>query len=362
MPRSPGNTKRRRSQTPKNKIQKISSRKKSQQSQSPKKKSQQITSVRKASVSSPTKKTKVPLKEAGTLQKSPKAVKVSSVSSTRPKSPKAKFQARGGNTPTTTQIQKKFFRPRSTTPVGKKKNEKTSKESADQAGNSTGGPDVSFNNSTGGESTLRYRPRPQMSSSSSSGEFAKIEPHEYDEYTHLRDAVHTKTKSGLPKSPSTTGANPNSNNRNSRQISRTAAGQMRKNEYTGKNIELNEVSSTKKANLERMESGESDAFATKKPANLQGDYGNVILLLILYTLQGIPMGFSGTLPLILKDRGASYSDLGLISMTSLPFGMKLLWAPIVDTIYHAGVGRRKTWLLPVIFHIFDIRPGRVNNY
>jgi PAT family acetyl-CoA transporter-like MFS transporter 1 len=73
---------------------------------------------------------------------------------------------------------------------------------------------------------------------------------------------------------------------------------------------------------------------------------NILLLLVLYTLQGIPMGLSASLPLILKEKGATYSDLSLFTMVSLPFSLKLFWAPIVDSIYISAVGRRKTWLIP----------------
>jgi PAT family acetyl-CoA transporter-like MFS transporter 1 len=74
---------------------------------------------------------------------------------------------------------------------------------------------------------------------------------------------------------------------------------------------------------------------------------SMLLLLVLYTLQGIPMGLSGSIPLILKERGASYSALGLYSMVSLPFSLKLLWAPLVDSKFISKFGRRKTWLVPV---------------
>jgi MFS transporter, PAT family, solute carrier family 33 (acetyl-CoA transportor), member 1 len=74
---------------------------------------------------------------------------------------------------------------------------------------------------------------------------------------------------------------------------------------------------------------------------------SMVLLLVLYTLQGIPMGLSSSIPLILKERGASYSALGLYSMVSLPFSLKLLWAPFVDSVYISKIGRRKTWLIPV---------------
>jgi PAT family acetyl-CoA transporter-like MFS transporter 1 len=37
-------------------------------------------------------------------------------------------------------------------------------------------------------------------------------------------------------------------------------------------------------------------------ASLQGDVGSMCLLLLLYTLQGVPMGLSGSIPFLLTDR------------------------------------------------------------
>jgi MFS transporter, PAT family, solute carrier family 33 (acetyl-CoA transportor), member 1 len=81
--------------------------------------------------------------------------------------------------------------------------------------------------------------------------------------------------------------------------------------------------------------------------SLWHDKDSILILLLLYTLQGIPMGLSGSIPLIMKDSGASYSSLSMFSMVSLPFSLKLLWAPIVDSLYISTMGRRKTWLVPV---------------
>lgn len=83
-----------------------------------------------------------------------------------------------------------------------------------------------------------------------------------------------------------------------------------------------------------------------KESNLQGEWLNLGVLLVLYFLQGLPMGLSAILPMILKERGASFSDVGTFSLNSWPFSLKLLWAPIVDTVYIATVGRRKTWMVP----------------
>ena len=74
---------------------------------------------------------------------------------------------------------------------------------------------------------------------------------------------------------------------------------------------------------------------------------SIAVLILLYTLQGIPMGLSGSIPLILKEKGASYEALSLFSLVSIPFSLKLIWAPLVDCYYIASFGRRKTWLVPV---------------
>lgn len=80
--------------------------------------------------------------------------------------------------------------------------------------------------------------------------------------------------------------------------------------------------------------------------DLTGEYGNICLLLILYTLQGIPLGLGRVLPMLLKEQGASFSELGTYSLQSWPFSLKLLWAPLVDVFFIKSIGRRKTWVIP----------------
>jgi len=41
----------------------------------------------------------------------------------------------------------------------------------------------------------------------------------------------------------------------------------------------------------------------------------------------------------------------LYSITRWPFGLKLLWAPLVDALYVKKFGRRKSWLMPVQYSI-----------
>lgn len=43
-------------------------------------------------------------------------------------------------------------------------------------------------------------------------------------------------------------------------------------------------------------------------SSIKGDEGNILLLLFLYTLQGIPLGLSAAIPMILQNRGVSYKQ------------------------------------------------------
>ena len=63
----------------------------------------------------------------------------------------------------------------------------------------------------------------------------------------------------------------------------------------------------------------------------EGDVYNFLLLLILYTLQGIPMGLGGSIPILLQNNSSSYTNQAIFSLVSWPFSLKLLWAPLVDT-------------------------------
>lgn len=82
-------------------------------------------------------------------------------------------------------------------------------------------------------------------------------------------------------------------------------------------------------------------------SNLKGDYGNIAFLVLLYVLQGIPIGLSAAVPLLLQNRKVSYSEQALFSFVTWPFSLKLLWAPIVDAVFWRRMGRRKSWLVPI---------------
>lgn len=105
------------------------------------------------------------------------------------------------------------------------------------------------------------------------------------------------------------------------------------------------------------------------------DWYNFALLLALYTIQGIPMGLSASIPFLIQQKvnlmassttvaaalsdaattsssmalassKVAYSAQAIFALCSWPFSLKLLWAPIVDSVFSRRFGRRKSWLVP----------------
>ena len=76
---------------------------------------------------------------------------------------------------------------------------------------------------------------------------------------------------------------------------------------------------------------------------------SILLLIILYILQGVVIGFIFALPLYFDACGAKWKEQGTFNFVFYPFSLKLAWAPIVDAIYISHFGRRKTWLVSTQF-------------
>ncbi|XP_025424845.1 acetyl-coenzyme A transporter 1-like [Sipha flava] len=81
--------------------------------------------------------------------------------------------------------------------------------------------------------------------------------------------------------------------------------------------------------------------------NLDGDWPNFFLLILMYAMQGLCLGLISAIPILLKSRsGGTYYEQALYSFSGYPFSIKLLWAPLVDAFFIQKLGRRKSWLIP----------------
>ena len=79
--------------------------------------------------------------------------------------------------------------------------------------------------------------------------------------------------------------------------------------------------------------------------NKQNSLARIYLSLgALYVVQGLPFGFQATaLPVMMRERGASLTTIGLLSLLSLPWALKPLWAPWLER--GDGDGVRRRWIL-----------------
>jgi PAT family acetyl-CoA transporter-like MFS transporter 1 len=164
-------------------------------------------------------------------------------------------------------------------------------------------------------------------------------------------------KSNAPNEDSQHEANATSSGRPNGTTNGHANGKMNKNlEMRRKNAVLD--SPTKTANFISRESFSLDNEPPPTPIH-HSDVGffdlpmqdrkNFLLLVLLYFLQGIPMGLAGgSVPFLLKKH-LSYGQIGVFTLASYPYSLKLLWSPIVDAVWSPTLGRRKSWILPIQF-------------
>lgn len=97
-----------------------------------------------------------------------------------------------------------------------------------------------------------------------------------------------------------------------------------------------------------LHGNESDHDDQTGMKGIQTDINNIALLVMLYLLQGVPLGLClGSIPFLLKAK-LNFAQLAIFSLSSYPYSVKLLWAPIVDTYYFKSLGRRK------VLHTFFI--------
>lgn len=81
---------------------------------------------------------------------------------------------------------------------------------------------------------------------------------------------------------------------------------------------------------------------------MKNHYKTLGLLLTLYFAQGLPSGFvTQALPAILRNYHASLEMIGWSGLVLLPWGLKFLWSPLVDSHYSSRIGRSRSWILPL---------------
>lgn len=66
----------------------------------------------------------------------------------------------------------------------------------------------------------------------------------------------------------------------------------------------------------------------EEKSKLKGDYGNMALLLFLYFLQGSIGGLAMTIPILLQNRGVSYKEQALYSISHYPFSCEYLYCKV----------------------------------
>ncbi len=81
------------------------------------------------------------------------------------------------------------------------------------------------------------------------------------------------------------------------------------------------------------------------PASLPARLG---LLLSLYVCQGLPTGvFTQALPAILRQYGVPLTVIGMSGLLAMPWALKFLWAPFVESRFSSRLGQRRSWILPM---------------
>ena len=73
----------------------------------------------------------------------------------------------------------------------------------------------------------------------------------------------------------------------------------------------------------------------------------MVLLIILYAFQGLPMGlFLKSIPVLFKQY-LTYQEIGVIMLATMPYSLKFFWAPIIEIYHIPFIGKRKSWIVSI---------------
>lgn len=82
------------------------------------------------------------------------------------------------------------------------------------------------------------------------------------------------------------------------------------------------------------------------------------LLFLMFVLQKIFLCFTWTLvPIMLRTQGASLGAIGMTALIYSPWALKFLYASRIDRHYSPSMGRRKTWIVPLLFLFLAMQLG-----
>jgi PAT family beta-lactamase induction signal transducer AmpG len=71
----------------------------------------------------------------------------------------------------------------------------------------------------------------------------------------------------------------------------------------------------------------------------------ILVLVLLGFASGLPLFLTGsTLKAWMTDEGLSLGTIGLFSFVTLPYSLKVFWAPVLDRFGLAAFGRRRAWM------------------
>ncbi|PNS15993.1 hypothetical protein CAC42_4394 [Sphaceloma murrayae] len=204
------------------------------------------------------------------------------------------------------------------------------------------------------------RSRHRLTNSTSSGYETEHLIVDLDDDTHV-SASHQMPRKGTSKSPDGSMRSPASS------LSSTTNGQAMSSSVTGSLLEHRRKHASidigdSTSQTDHLMGGSSFSLDNNVPHSPKigeedravgflelpvQDRRNFLLLVLLYFLQGIPMGLAaGSVPFLLKSH-LSYGQIGVYSLASYPYSLKLLWSPIVDAVWSTRLGRRKSWILPI---------------
>ncbi|KAL6070226.1 Solute carrier family 33 member 1 [Balamuthia mandrillaris] len=113
--------------------------------------------------------------------------------------------------------------------------------------------------------------------------------------------------------------------------------------------ETQEDTTAEEEKQEAMVEGSGKAGLMLAKEKERRDRWSMVILIILYMIQGVPLGLTlGSLPFLIQNK-SSYTQIGVFSLASYPYSLKLLWSPLVDGVFSDRIGRRKSWIVPIQF-------------